>query len=56
MSDEDHLNPEDRKILNFMFANSNMSNKEFAEHFKVPIERIHDILRRDLAEVMRGAT
>lgn len=54
MNDEDYLSPEDRKILNFMLANSAMSNREFAAHFNVPVERIHDILRRDLAEVMKG--
>lgn len=54
MSAEDYLSPEDRKILNFMLANSTMSNREFAAHFNVPIERIHDILQRDLREVMKG--
>jgi hypothetical protein len=54
MSDDDYLNPEDRKILNFMFANMNMSPREVAEHFAVPVERVHDILRRDLAEVTKG--
>jgi len=54
MSEEaDHLNPEDRKILNFMFANLHMTNQQFAAHFEVPVERIHNILRRDLAEVTR---
>jgi len=52
--EEDYLSPEDRKILNFMFANMNMSPREVAEHFNVPKERVHDILARDLREVLRG--
>jgi len=56
MSDEDHLNAEDRKILNFMFDNLNMSLREVAKHFNISVERVHDILTRDLNEVMRTAT
>ena len=56
MSDEDHLNPEDRKILDFMFGNLNMSPREVAKHFDIPVERVHDILTRDLNAVMRAAT
>ena len=55
MSDDDYLSVEDRKILNFMFANMNMSPREVAAHFNVPKERVHDILTRDLNEVMRSA-
>ena len=54
MTTEDYLSLEDRKILNFMFANMNMSPREVAKFFGVPIERVHDILRRDLAEVTKG--
>ena len=54
MSDEDYLNPENRKILNFMFTNMVMSPREVAEHFNIPVERVRDILARDLAEVMKG--
>ena len=55
MSDDDYLSPEDRKILNFMFANMRMSPREVAKHFNVPVERVRDILTRDLNEVMRDA-
>lgn len=54
MSDEDPLDPEDRKILDFMFDHQRMSPREVARHFNIPVERVHDILRRDLVEVMRG--
>jgi DNA-directed RNA polymerase sigma subunit (sigma70/sigma32) len=53
VSDEDYLSPEDRKILDFMFANMNMSPHEVAAHFNVPKERVHDILARDLKEVLK---
>jgi len=54
MNNEDYLSPEDREILNFMFANTTMSPREVAKHFDVPVERVHDILKRDLAEVLKG--
>lgn len=53
MTSDDYLSPEDRKILNFMFTNMTMSPREVAEHFNVPKERVHDILARDLREVMK---
>ena len=56
MSSDDHLSPEDRKILNFMFDHLNMSPREVAKHFNISVERVHDILTRDLNEVMRAAT
>lgn len=55
MSGDDYLTPEDRKILNFMFDHMNMSPREVAKHFNLPVERVHDILTRDLNEVMRSA-
>jgi DNA-directed RNA polymerase sigma subunit (sigma70/sigma32) len=51
---DDYLSPEDRKILNFMFDNLSMSPRDVAKHFNIPRERVHDILARDLAEVMKG--
>lgn len=50
--DEDHLNPEDRKILNFMFSNGNMSPREVAKHLGIEAERVFDILARDLSAAM----
>lgn len=51
----DYLNADDRKILNFMFANMNMSPRDVAKHFHITMEHVHDILRRDLNEVMKDA-
>lgn len=45
---EDPLTSEERKILNFMFANLSMSPRAVAEHFGVPVEQIYSILARDL--------
>lgn len=54
MENDDFLSPEDRKILNFMFANMALSPRQVAAHFDVPVERVRDILARDLAETVRG--
>ena len=54
-TDADYLSEEDRKILDFMFANMNMSPREVAAHFNIPKERVHDILARDLTEVLKGS-
>jgi len=52
-SEDDYLNPEDRKILNFMFDHLDMSPREVAKHFHTSLEHVHDILQRDLKEVLR---
>lgn len=52
MSSDDPLSPEDRKIYNFMSANSNMSPREVAEHLGVEFEHICSILSRDLQWVL----
>ena len=48
------LCPEDRKILAFMLDHSDMSPRQVAARFMVPVEHIHDILKRDLAEVLES--
>jgi hypothetical protein len=46
---------EDVAILSFALAHCEMGPRALAEHFGVPVERVHDILRRDLDEVVRQA-
>ncbi len=45
----------DAEILKFLYDHSELSPRECAAYLGVPKERVHDILRSDLAEILRGA-